>query len=166
MWINYLETWPRSDNTSCYYTGFALLAQVSSWLSEVVDGPSLAGQVTWPEISVTRKLNKIFPNVWEYWLLIAKYLHQNLIWEPKTSTLKYFGNLWTSPWVKTACLGENWLSKKLPKLQNFAQSGHTAWNATMWKHLGSFCEIWIFDLLWTKCCTIFYNCNLWVFVIS
>ncbi len=30
-----------------------------------------------------------------------------------------------NPWVETACLGENWLCKKWPKWQNFAQSGHT-----------------------------------------
>jgi hypothetical protein len=37
-----------------------------------------------------------------------------------------------NPWVETACLGENWLCKKWPKWQNFAQSGHTAyWNLSI-----------------------------------
>jgi len=71
--------------------------------------------------NVTRKLNKILPN---FWKKVAQNT-QRLIWKPKTTTLNYFWNLWTSPWVETACLGENWSSKNLPKLQNFEQSGHT-----------------------------------------
>jgi len=60
----------------------------------------------WFEFSVTRKLNKILPNVWKKWPKIAKYLHQSLIWKPKTSTLNYFWNLWTSHGLKLIVLGE------------------------------------------------------------
>jgi len=40
------------------------------------------------------------PNVWKKWPKIPKYLHQSLSWKPKTSTLNYFWNLWTTHGLK------------------------------------------------------------------
>ena len=44
MWINYLETWLHSDNTSCYYTNVAWNSNTISvedvlddYLNEIVD---------------------------------------------------------------------------------------------------------------------------------
>ena len=68
--------------------------------------------------SVTRKRNTISPNVWKKkWPKILKFLHQSLIWKPKTSTLSYFWNLQTNHrfkllvwvkigWVKSSLNGE------------------------------------------------------------
>jgi hypothetical protein len=59
--------------------------------------------------SVTRKLKKILPNVWKkvaqntgiYMLYLkAQNIHIKLLLKPLNS-----------PWVETACLGENWCKK-------------------------------------------------------
>jgi hypothetical protein len=55
--------------------------------------------------SVTRKLNKISPNVWKKWPNIS-------ISKLNLKAQKIHIQQLLKPWVEIACLGENWLSKK------------------------------------------------------
>ncbi len=78
--------------------------------------------------SVTRNLIKNSPNNWKNAKISTLKLNlkvQNINIKPHSKPLKTY----KKSCVENACLGENWLSKKcslkLPKWQNFTQSGHT-----------------------------------------
>jgi hypothetical protein len=79
----------------------------------------------WFEFSVTRKLNKILPNVWKKWPKIAKISTSKLNLKAQNIYIKLLLKPLNKPWVKTDCFGGNWFCKNWSKRQNFAQSGHT-----------------------------------------
>jgi hypothetical protein len=58
-------------------------------------------------ISVTRKLNKISPNIWEKVAQNAKISTSELNLKAQNIHIKLLLKPYNKPWVETACLGEN-----------------------------------------------------------
>jgi hypothetical protein len=77
--------------------------------------------LTLVKLSVTRKLNKILPNVWKKVTQNTKISTLKLHLKAQNIHIKLLLKRLNNPWVETACLGENWLCKKWPKWRNFAQ---------------------------------------------
>jgi hypothetical protein len=61
---------------------------------------------------VTRKWNKISPNVWKKVTQNTEISTSKLNLKAKKIHIKLLLKPLNKPWVETACLGENWLGKK------------------------------------------------------